>query len=43
VSVQWPASMRRVFVDTSAYYALTDSRDANHSVAVETARRLARD
>jgi uncharacterized protein len=43
VSVQWPTTMRRVFVDTSAYYALTDSRDVNHATAVEIARRLARD
>ena len=31
---------RRVFVDTSAYYALVDRGDASHAVAVETLRRL---
>jgi len=33
----------RIFVDTSAYYALTDARDANHATAVATAQRLARE
>jgi uncharacterized protein len=32
---------RRVFVDTSAYYALTDRRDSRHANAQEIARRLA--
>jgi predicted nucleic acid-binding protein len=32
---------RRVFVDTSAYYALTDSQDSRHASAQEIARRLA--
>ncbi len=31
----------RVFVDTSAYYALTDRRDSRHANAQEMARRLA--
>ena len=33
----------RVFVDTSAYYALADARDNEHSRAVIIASRLARD
>ena len=30
----------RVFVDTSAYFALTDRRDNNHALAEATARRF---
>lgn len=33
----------RTFVDSSAYYALTDSRDHNHGAAVGAAQRLAHD
>lgn len=33
----------RVFVDTSAYFALTDRRDDNHTAAELTARRLTQD
>lgn len=33
--------MRRVLVDTSAYYALADGSDSSHNKAVELARRLA--
>lgn len=31
----------RVFVDTSAFYALTDARDDNHALSVNAAQRLA--
>jgi len=31
---------RRVFVDTSAYFALTDLQDANHGLAVAVHERL---
>lgn len=30
----------RVFIDTSAFYAANDPRDANHAAAVATTRRL---
>jgi len=33
----------RVFVDSSAYYAYTDTDDANHAAALSLARRLAAD
>lgn len=33
----------RVFVDTSAYYALTDARDSNHDAAIAAAQRLVRE
>ena len=33
----------RICVHTSAYYALTDARDANHPTALATAQRLARE
>ena len=33
----------RIFVDSSAYYALTDVRDQNHAAAVITVWRLARE
>ncbi len=35
--------MRQVFVDTSAYFALTDSRDENHEIAVHTIHQLIRE
>jgi predicted nucleic acid-binding protein len=31
----------RIFVDSAAYYAITDRHDANHSIALATARRMA--
>ena len=33
----------RVFVDTSAYYALADARDDNHVIAVAALQRLSRE
>lgn len=33
----------RVFVDSSAFYALTDARDDNHAFAAATAQRFARE
>lgn len=35
-----PASDRRVFVDTSAYYAAVDRRDTDHDAAAATMRRV---
>jgi predicted nucleic acid-binding protein len=35
--------MTQVFVDTSAYFALTDSRDENHEVAVQIIHQLVRE
>jgi predicted nucleic acid-binding protein len=32
-----PVISRRLFVDTSAYFALTDKRDENHEAAVHLA------
>ncbi len=34
---------QRTFVDSSAYYALTDPRDDNHAAAVSVAQNLARE
>lgn len=34
---------RRVFVDTSVYFALTNERDASHTLATSIANRLTRD
>lgn len=34
--------MRHVFVDTSAYFALTDRRDENHEAAIHVIYQLAR-
>lgn len=34
-------SSRSIFVDTSAYFAVTDTRQANHPIALAIARRLA--
>jgi uncharacterized protein len=34
---------RRVFVDTSGWYALTDSRDTNHTAAARRFRRVTRE
>ena len=33
----------RVYIDTSAYYALVDSDDANHQAATSLAHRLGRE
>lgn len=33
----------RIFVDSAAYYALTDTHDGNHALAVATAQQLVRD
>src|ERR1700680_1492398 len=35
--------MRRLFVDTSAYFALTDKRDENHEAAVHFIHKLIRE
>ena len=35
--------MRRLFVDTSAYFALTDTRDENHEAAVHFIHQLIRE
>ena len=35
--------MRRLFVDTSAYFALTDKRDENHEAAVHFIHELIRE
>jgi len=35
--------MRRLFVDTSAYFALTDQRDENHEAAVHFIHQLIRE
>jgi len=35
--------MRQLFVDTSAYFALTDSRDENHEAAVHFIHQLIRE
>jgi len=35
--------MRRLFVDTSAYFALTDQRDENHEAAVRFIHQLIRE
>ncbi len=35
--------MTQVFVDTSAYFALTDSRDENHEAAVQIIHQLVRE
>ena len=35
--------MRQLFVDTSAYFALTDRRDENHESAVRILRQLIRE
>ena len=34
--------MREVFVDTSAWAAITDSNDANHAAAVKFMQQIAR-
>ena len=35
--------MKQLFVDTSAYFALTDRRDENHEAAVRVIRQLIRE
>jgi len=35
--------MRRLFVDTSAYFALTDKRDENHEAAAHFIHQLIRE
>ncbi len=35
--------MRQLFVDTSAYFALTDKRDANHEAAVRVIHQFIRE
>ena len=35
--------MRQLFVDTSAYFALTDRRDENHEVAVSVIHQIIRE
>ena len=35
--------MKQLFVDTSAFFALTDRRDANHEAAVRIIRQLIRE
>ena len=35
-----PAAARRVFVDTAAYFALADPKDANHEAAHALIRRF---
>ena len=42
MSQRAPSLSRRVFVDTSAYFALTDARSTEHLTARAIATRLAR-
>ena len=37
-----PPRVRRVFVDSSAYYAVTDARDRNHELALAISEQLVR-
>ncbi len=43
MSAGFSGAARRVFVDTSAYFALLDSRDARHTAAQAISTRLIRD